>query len=454
MRKSKIYGLGVQDVEVQNWARGVGCVGGSFPLTYLGLPVGASMSRKIAWRPIVEKVRSRLASWKARIMSFGGRLTLVKSVLGSLPLYFLSLFRAPSGVIGEIERIRRNFFWGGGMGVGEISSKKVHAWVNWESCVKSFSKGGINIGCLKDMNLALLAKWWWRFRVDGDSLWSRVIRSIYGEEARWEMGARHTFGRIVGWAIDSLSLIILGLVGWSRIRGYPFWIGVWVEGNWEWKWHWNREPRGRALGELESLERRLLGWSPDRVKKDVWGWELDVVNGFSVNKLRDLMADQVNVFLWKLRLGRIPTRVVLDRLGIDLHSVLCPRCGEAVEDIDHVFLKCREINRFWIRVGKWWNKSVTGFDSVAHFLQEDADLIRNHNGKDWWVGVKWVFLYLLWDQRNRLVFENKKKGLDVCFSEWQRTAFEWINNKLKKDAIDIVGLASSFFFSGLVVDWC
>ncbi|XP_071708174.1 uncharacterized protein [Rutidosis leptorrhynchoides] len=40
-------------------------------------------------------------------------LTLVKSVLNSLPLYYFSIYRAPSCVIKELERVRRNFFWGG-----------------------------------------------------------------------------------------------------------------------------------------------------------------------------------------------------------------------------------------------------------------------------------------------------------------------------------------------------
>ncbi|KAJ9565161.1 hypothetical protein OSB04_001127 [Centaurea solstitialis] len=295
MRKSKIFGLGVQDSEVQNWARGVGCVGGSLPFMYLGLLVGAPMHRLSTWSSVVEKVRSKLTSWKARIISFGGRHTLVKSVLRSVPLYFLSLFRAPSGVIGE----------------------------------------------------------------------------------------------------------------------------------------------------LQNLERRLDGWKPCRGKKDSWEWEFDKNKSFSVQKLREILVDleevgvggretvwlsivpkKVNVFLWRLRLGRIPTRVALDNMGIDLDLCLCPRCGLEVEDLDHTLLKCGEVKLLWSRVGKWWNKSLTGIDSVAQLLQEDADLVRIYKGKAWWVGVKWVFLYLLWSHRNRLVFHNDKKRLDECFYEWQRIVFK------------------------------
>ncbi|KAJ9547561.1 hypothetical protein OSB04_020104 [Centaurea solstitialis] len=231
--------------------------------------------------------------------------------------------------------------------------------------------------------------------------------------------------------------------------------GGWVADSWVWNWSWSRDPRGRALGELQNLEMMLDGWKPCREKKDSWEWELDKNKGFSVQKLREILADReeagvgetetvwlpivpkkVNVFLWRLRLGRIPTRVALDNMGVDLDSCLCPRCGLEVEDFDHAFLKCGEVKLLWSKVGKWWNKPLTGIDSVVQFLQEDADLVRTFKGKAWWVGVKWVFLYLLWSHRNRLVFHNDKIRLDECFYKWQRLAFEWISNKSKGVHLD------------------
>lgn len=102
----------------------MGCSSGNLPFLYLGLPVGAKMGRIENWNLVVEKVRKRLESWKTKFISFGGRLTLVKSVLGSLPLYFFSLFHAPSGVLKELERVRSRFFWGGEIGEDVLESKK------------------------------------------------------------------------------------------------------------------------------------------------------------------------------------------------------------------------------------------------------------------------------------------------------------------------------------------
>lgn len=70
------------------------------------------MKLKRNWYPVIDRVQNRLNSWKAKILSFGGRLSLVKSVLGSLPLYFFSIFKAPISIIEKLEKIRRQFLWG------------------------------------------------------------------------------------------------------------------------------------------------------------------------------------------------------------------------------------------------------------------------------------------------------------------------------------------------------
>lgn len=46
-------------------------------------------------------------------MSKGGRLTLIKITLSNLPTYYLSLFPIPLGVANRIEKLKRDFLWGG-----------------------------------------------------------------------------------------------------------------------------------------------------------------------------------------------------------------------------------------------------------------------------------------------------------------------------------------------------
>ncbi|GJW45430.1 reverse transcriptase domain, reverse transcriptase zinc-binding domain protein [Tanacetum coccineum] len=179
LNKSRVYGVGVSQNEIEGMARWMGCCVGEFPFTYLGLPIGLNMKRVSAWRPVVEKVKKRFLEWRAKSMSFGGRLMLVKSVLGSLSLYFFL----------------------------NVSSAR-----------------GLNIRSLRGKNWALLGKWWWRFRVEGNAFWVKVIRSIYGSDGG--LGSVSTMKeacgcgvwgdivRIGGGEICALRIDLLGCITW------------------------------------------------------------------------------------------------------------------------------------------------------------------------------------------------------------------------------------------------
>ena len=70
----------------------LGCRIESLPMTYLGMLLGASHKSPTIWNPILEKIERKLAGWKKMYLSKGGRLTLLKSTLSSLPTYFFISF--------------------------------------------------------------------------------------------------------------------------------------------------------------------------------------------------------------------------------------------------------------------------------------------------------------------------------------------------------------------------
>lgn len=123
---------------------------------------------------MIYKMSKKLVSWKKSFLSRGGRLTLIAAALIAMPTYFMSLFKVPLGVAKSMERIMRNFLWDGADG-------KVHCHVvAWDQVCKPKVRGGLGLGnfCLR--NKALLGKWWCRCSVEKDSLWKKVIKSIYG----------------------------------------------------------------------------------------------------------------------------------------------------------------------------------------------------------------------------------------------------------------------------------
>ena len=178
--KSKVFGIGIPDNEVGDFAKILCCQPATLPFTYLGLPVGANMALIKHWQPVVERFKSRLSSWKARSLSFGGRITLINSVLGSLPLFYFSLFKAPLKIIADLEKIRRRFLWGGG-----DANKKI-CWISWDKVLTPKKSGGLGVISLRAANLALLGKWLWRLKSDASSLWARLVLSIHSSSRVWK----------------------------------------------------------------------------------------------------------------------------------------------------------------------------------------------------------------------------------------------------------------------------
>ena len=88
----------------------LGCKVGSLPMSYLGMPLGASYKSSFVWNPILEKLERRLVRWKKMYPFKGGCLTLLKSTLSSIPTY-LSLFTISTRVANRIEKLQRDFFW-------------------------------------------------------------------------------------------------------------------------------------------------------------------------------------------------------------------------------------------------------------------------------------------------------------------------------------------------------
>lgn len=172
--KSMVCGIGVEEGLTKEFAKKINCLSQKSPLTYLGLPLGANPRSNSTWKPVVEKYKKKLASWKRRYLSFASRLTLIKSVLSNLPVYFLSIFKMPVGVAKTIDRIQSNFLWGG----SEIK-RKIHL-VKWQEVCQSAAQGGLGVRRLSDVNVCLMLKWWWRYGREHKSLWKQVVCCRYG----------------------------------------------------------------------------------------------------------------------------------------------------------------------------------------------------------------------------------------------------------------------------------
>ncbi|KAJ9709801.1 hypothetical protein PVL29_001319 [Vitis rotundifolia] len=179
--KSNIYGINLDQNHLYRLAEMLDCKVSSWPILYLGLPLGENLKACGFWDPVVERISKRLDGWQKAYLSFGGRITLIQSCLTHMPCYFLSLFKIPASVAAKIERLQRDFLWSR---IGE--GKRDHL-VRWDVVCNPKAEGGLGFGKISLRNIALLGKWLWRFPREDSALWHQVILSIYGSHSNgWD----------------------------------------------------------------------------------------------------------------------------------------------------------------------------------------------------------------------------------------------------------------------------
>ena len=92
----------------------------------------------------------------------------------------MSLFVIPKNVRTRLERIQRNFLW------GDTEERRKFHLVNWAEVCKDKKHGGLGLRHLEGLNQALLGKWLWKFSLERESLWRKVIFGKFGEvEGGW-----------------------------------------------------------------------------------------------------------------------------------------------------------------------------------------------------------------------------------------------------------------------------
>ncbi|KAI3683245.1 hypothetical protein L1987_83746 [Smallanthus sonchifolius] len=460
--KSSLFGTCVDEGDLKEMALIFRCQTGSFPFKHLGLQVGANMNLIKSWKPVVEKFQKRLSGWRAKNLSFGGRVTLIKSVLNSLPMYYFSLYRAPVAIIDRLEKIR------------------------------PISYGGLGLGSLRDANLAMLAKWWWRFKNEKGCLWRNVIWALHQSSRSWNfIPARvSTAGpwkqiykisvEIAARGID-LSLVIKGILGCGD--KISFWSDCWIgeaplrscfpnlfplekdkhcrvadrlivgPNGVNFCWSWSRPPaRNMELAEWYGLLDALSSVSLSTVT-DRWSWLLDVSGVFTVKSVRSKLQvmsggdlngaiiwnnwvpKKVNILAWRANLGRLPTRLELAKRNIPLVSVACSCCGEAIESVEHLFVSCALAQSLWHIVSQWCKipsiyafeiKDLLEMHKFSRVSKKKAKMIH---------AIVLTSLWCLWKARNTLIFEGRQLSLANLVEEVKILGFLWVQCRSKSAAL-------------------
>lgn len=187
---------------------------------YLGFPMLSGRVTKSDFAYILDKVDSRLAGWKSKLLNRAGKITLAKSVVSAIPVYTMQNYWLPTSICDSIDTKVRGFIWGG---------RSSH-WVNWPTITQPRGKGGLGIHRARETNIALLGKHVWSLLHDQDKLWVHLLSSKYlknNHTLHMEVssGTSYTWSSIVkaaNWLSDGFVLRL----GKGEVS---FWYDKWLE---------------------------------------------------------------------------------------------------------------------------------------------------------------------------------------------------------------------------------
>ncbi|KAK6780085.1 hypothetical protein RDI58_022269 [Solanum bulbocastanum] len=114
-------------------------------ISYLRCPIFLGMPKIVHFSDIINKVVNRITGWQPRMLSYEGKVVLIKHVLQSLPIHILSATTPPSTTIKQIQQIMADFFW------GWRNDKKKYHWASWKNLSFPYSEGGIGVKLMKDV---------------------------------------------------------------------------------------------------------------------------------------------------------------------------------------------------------------------------------------------------------------------------------------------------------------
>lgn len=171
--KSKTYFGGVDEDSKELIQQTTGFAIGPLLVKYFGVPLVSKKLTITDCQSLIERMLVRLKHWSIRLLSYAGRLQLVKNVIFSIANYWMQIFPLPKMIISHIDNMCSNFLWYG----KDCPIRK--APVSCDHISDPISIGWLNLIYLREWNKVTIEKLLWNVFAKKDKLWTNWIHMYY-----------------------------------------------------------------------------------------------------------------------------------------------------------------------------------------------------------------------------------------------------------------------------------
>ncbi|KAJ4783428.1 RNA-directed DNA polymerase (reverse transcriptase)-related family protein [Rhynchospora pubera] len=140
---------------------------------YLGALLTKANCAKKTGTMLLERLKAKLTGWSSNMLSHAGQLVLIKSVLLSIPVFFMSVEIIPRGLIKQMESPIAKFFW------GKTDQHRYMSFVSWAKICQTTNKGGLGVRQLRPFGDALFLKLVWDMMREENKIWVQVCSAKY-----------------------------------------------------------------------------------------------------------------------------------------------------------------------------------------------------------------------------------------------------------------------------------